>query len=90
MVPSLSAGLSAEGVFDFSLPFVKASEFNGTEIDFPEPVVDLFECHELLSQEVADVDPAGVPADASIATDAADLEVGWVLEGWEAVGVRPG
>ncbi len=55
LVPSLSAGLSAEGVSDFSLPFVRASEFSGTEVDFPEPVVDLFESKELLSEEVADV-----------------------------------
>ncbi len=60
MVPSFSAGFSAEGVFDFALLFVEAAEFDGTEVDFPKPVVDFFECHELLSQEVADVDPAGV------------------------------
>jgi hypothetical protein len=77
-------------VFNVSLLFMEATEFDGSEIDFPEAVVDLFEADVLLSEEMADVDPAGVPTDAAVATDAADLEVSGVLEGRQLYGERPG
>ncbi len=83
------SGLSAVVVFDVSLLFMKATEFDGSEIDFPEAVIDLFEADVLLSEKMADVDPAGVPTDAAVATDTADLEVGGVLEGRQLSGKRP-
>ncbi len=83
-------GLSAVVVFDLSLLFMEATEFDGSEIDFPEAVIDLFEADVLLCQQMADVDPVRVPADAAVATDAADLEVSGVLEGRQLLGERPG
>lgn len=85
----LVPGHPAVVIFDCTLLFMEATEFDGSEIDFPEAVVDLLEADVLLGEEMADVDPAGVPADAAVVADAADLEVGRVLEGWELLGEGP-
>ena len=60
---------------------MEAAEPDGTEVDVPEVVVDLFEADELSGEYVADVDPAGVPSDASVPADPSDLEVSGVLDG---------
>jgi hypothetical protein len=83
-------GLSAVVVFDLALLFMEATEFDGSEIDFPEVVIDLLEADVLFGEEMADVNPAGVPTDAAVAADAADLEVGGVLEGRQLAGERAG
>jgi hypothetical protein len=64
------SGLSAVVVFDVSLLLMEATEFDGSEIDIPEAVIDFLEADVLLSEEMADVNPTGVPTDAAVATDA--------------------
>ncbi len=69
--------------------FVKPPEGSGSEVDLPQSGPDGFEPDELVAQSRADVDPARVPADASVGRDLSDLEVLGVLDGREDVGVGP-
>ncbi len=67
--------------------FVKPPEGSGSEVDLPQSWPDGFEPDEFVAQSRADVDPARVPADASVCRDLADLEVLGVLERRKDVGV---
>jgi len=82
-------GHPAVVIFDRTLLFMEATEFDGSEVDFPEAVIDLLEADVLLGEEMADVDTAGVPADAAVVADAADLEVSGVVEGRQLLGEGP-
>jgi len=50
---------------------MKEPEFERSEVDVPEVVVDFLQSDILLAQNVTDVDPVGVPADAAVETDSA-------------------
>ncbi len=67
--------------------FVEPTERSGAEVDLPQGWPDGFEPDELVAQSRADVDPAGVPADASVRRDRSDLEVLGVLERRKDIGV---
>ena len=63
---------------------VEPAERDGPEGDGPDIGGDLFfETDVLAAEEMADVDPGGVPADASVGGDLSDLEVSWILQGEE-------
>jgi hypothetical protein len=53
-------------VLDAHVFLEQAAEFEGTEIDIPHSVVDLFEADVLSGAGDADVDPVAVPADAAV------------------------
>lgn len=68
---------------------VKPAERDGAEVDGPDVVVDLLEPDVLTAEQMGDVDPFGVPSDASVGGDlpcsracieAFDIEVLAVLE----------
>ena len=58
---------------------VKPAERDGPEGDGPDIVGDLFETDVLTAEELRDVDPGGVPADASVGRDFTYLEVSRVF-----------
>jgi hypothetical protein len=60
---------------DGSSTCMEPAEGDGPERDLPDIVVDFFETDVLAAQEVADVDPGGVPSDAAVGGDLPDLEV---------------
>lgn len=74
---------------DGSFVYMKPAKQNGPEEDGPDAEADLFEADVEAAEELRDVDPSGVPSDASVGGDFACLEVGGVLEGWEFGGERP-
>jgi hypothetical protein len=51
-------------IFDPAGALGKAAELYGSIGHVPEPVGDRFEAHDLLGEDVADVDPGLLPADA--------------------------
>src|SRR5262249_62092868 len=65
---------SAVLVLNAQSPFVQAAEFEGPEVDVPDPVVDLLQTHVLADTHDRDVHPAAVPAKAALGTDVAGLE----------------
>ena len=67
--------------------FVKPTKGSGAEVDLPESRTDGFEPDEVVAQSRADIDPSGVPADASVSRDLSDLEVLGILERRKDVGV---
>ena len=67
---------------------MKASEPQRAEVYIPEAVVNGLEADVLAVEDVADVDPVAVPADAAVAVDAADLEVGRILDRAADRGIR--
>ena len=69
---------------------VEPAERDGPEGDGPDVGGDLFETDVLAAEEMADVDPGGVPPDASIGGDLSDLEVSWILQGEELRREGPG
>jgi hypothetical protein len=52
---------------------VESAEQDGAEVEGPDAVVDLLEADILLDDAGADVDPAFLPADATVAADASAL-----------------
>jgi hypothetical protein len=64
---------------DGELGGVKPTERDGPEGDGPYIVGDFFESDVFASEEMADVDPCGVPADASVGGDFSHLEVSGVF-----------
>ena len=71
---------SPELVFNFHVPFVEAAEFEGSEVDVPDSVVDLLEADILANAHDAHVHPGSVPADTAVGTDVTHLEAIRVLE----------
>ena len=67
--------------------FVKPPEGSRSEVELPQRGTDGFEGDELVAQRRADIDPTGVPADASVRRDFTDLEVLRVLDRRKDVGV---
>ncbi len=67
---------------------MKAPEIKEAKVHGPYAVVDFFEADVLIGEDVADVYPMGVPANAPVTTDAPDFEMGRVLYGREAIGIR--
>ena len=68
---------------DGELGCVKPAERDGAEGDGPDVVGDLFEPDVLAGEEMADVDPGGMPPDASVGGDLTELEVSRILGGEE-------
>jgi hypothetical protein len=76
-------------IFDRVGAFVEASEVEGPKVNSPDPVVDFFKGNELFGEDVTDIDPVAVPANAAVMTNAPDFEVLRMLGG-EASGERAG
>ncbi len=71
---------------DGSFVYMKPAKKNGPEEDGPDAEADLFEADVEAAEELRDVDPCGVPSDASVRGDFTCHDVGGVLEGWESGG----
>jgi hypothetical protein len=82
------AGKPTAIIFDPAGAFGKAAELHAAIIHVPEPVGDGLEAHGLLGQDVTDVHPGLVPADAAVAAHLPKLEVARVLEGLDGAAVR--
>ncbi len=67
---------------------MKPSKIERSKVYGPDAVVDFFEADVLIGKDVADVYPVGVPANAPVPTDAPDFEMGRILDGREAIGIR--
>ncbi len=61
-----------------------AAQSQRAEVDVPFTVVDLDESDVLLAQGLAHIDPLLVPADPTIAADAADLVMAGILQRGDA------
>ncbi len=70
------------------LGFNETTEPDGTEVNVEEAVVNLLEADVMTCEEPADRDALGVPADATVGTDEASLEMARVGDGLE--GFREG
>ena len=70
------------------LGFNESTEPDGTEVDVEQAVVNLLKADIMTSEEPADRDALGVPADAAVGTDEASLEMARVGDGLE--GFREG
>ena len=73
---------------DAEVLFVQSSEVEGSKGHVPESVVHFFKTDVFLGKDVADIDPAGVPADPAMLADEVDLEGGRVRERRQAGGER--
>ena len=80
---------STEGVKNSVFGFNETTEPDRTEVDVEEAVVNLLEADVMTCEESADGDAFGVPADATVGTDEASLEVARVGNGLEGFGERP-
>ncbi len=69
--------------------FNETTEPDGTEVNVEEAVVNLLEADVMTSEEPADRDALGVPADAAVGTDEASLEMARVGDGLEGFGEGP-
>ena len=69
-------------IFDPENPFIHPSEFQRSEVDVPDPVIDFFEADVLTGECMGDADPAMLPPNAAVATDKPDFEVPRVFQGW--------
>lgn len=74
---------------DSSFSYVHVSEGDGSEVDGPDILGDLFETNVLSGEKVGDVDPRGVPSDPTVGRDLPELEVGGVLRVYELAWERP-
>lgn len=68
------------------MSFVKSAELEGAEEEVPDAVVDFFKADVLSGADDGDIDPKGVPADAAVGADVADLEAVGVVERWDLFG----
>jgi hypothetical protein len=75
-----------QSAIECQLLFVEAAKEERAEEDGPDTKVDFFEADVFFSQDVGDVEPVGVPADAAVSGDAADFEVGRIVDGRDGVG----
>jgi len=75
-----SAQFAIVPVHDAVFAFHEPAEPDRTEVHVPEVIVNRFEADVLLHEQVADADPAFVPADAAVATDVPYLEVAGIRE----------
>ncbi len=82
------AFVSTKGVFNGQRSFVKPSKIEGAKVHGPNAVVDFFEADVLFGEDVADVDPLRMPANAAVPIDAPDFEMGRVRDRREAIGNR--
>ena len=73
-------------VLDAQRSFMKSTEFQRTEVDIPDTVVDFFQADVLSDADGGDIDPMVVPANATVGTDIADLEAVRILERWNLFG----
>lgn len=76
------------GAMDAPIALVEATEEHRTEVHRPDPVGDLLQTYVVLGQDVTDVDPGVLPADAAVAADQAALEVAEVVNRRRAGYVR--
>ena len=67
---------------------MNAAEFHGSKVQIPLAVVDLFEADVFARDDMADIDPVVLPADAAIRADQADFKMPGVLERGERAGIR--
>jgi hypothetical protein len=72
------------------MPFEEPTEFEGSEVDIPHPIVNFFEADIGSYANVWDVDPSMVPPDAPIGADRAHLEAVGILKRWQFVRHLPG
>src|SRR6266478_1474301 len=67
------------------MALAQTAEAQRPKVDVPDPVVDLLEADVFADADRGDVDPAAVPAHASIGADVPHLEPIRVLEGRQAI-----
>lgn len=75
---SFQASISA---LDSHVSFKQAAELEGSEVDIPDTVVDLFEADVLADADGGHVDSLAIPADAAVGAYVANLEAIGILEG---------
>ena len=68
------------------MSFMESADFQGAEEDVPDAVVDFFEADIFSGADDGDVDPMGVPANAAVGADVANLEAVGVFERWKLLG----
>jgi len=71
---------SALLVFDSHVPLEQPTELEGAEVDGPDPITDLLKAHVFADADRGDVQPAAVPANATVGADVADFEAVGILE----------
>ena len=76
----MSPAFAAERIFDPAVPFVKAPQAERAEVHVPQPIVDLVKADVLAAEDVTDVDPGVVPANAAVVADASHFVVGGILD----------
>jgi len=77
-------------IHDAVIGLIEPAEVDGTVEDGPDLFGDLLESDDGVFEETAHEDFAHLPAKGVIARDAAELEVGRVLEGLGVIGEGPG
>src|SRR5580765_1639055 len=82
--------MGAHGADEAKITLVEAPDSEIHEVGIPDAIFDLLEPEVLLDEAVTDAEPACLPADAAIAANPADLEVGWIRGLWQVVGEGPG
>lgn len=67
-------------IVDTVVAFIEPAQVDGTEEDIPRASSEGFETDGQFAEDVGDVDPPGVPANAAVAGDAPGFEVAGVLD----------
>lgn len=62
-------------VEDSSFPYVQPTERNGSEVDGPDIVGDLFKSYVFSSEQVGNVHPGLMPSNAAVGGNSAGLEM---------------
>ena len=62
-------------VEDSSFPYVQPPQRNGSEVNGPDIISDLFQSDIFSSEQVGDVHPGCMPSDAAIGGNSACLEM---------------
>ncbi len=68
---------------------MKPPKIEGAKVHRPHAVVDFFKADVLIGEDVTDVDPVGLPANAAVAADAAHFEMGGIVDRCDVVRIRP-
>ena len=76
---------STVSIFDTHMSFKQAAEFERTEVDVPDTVIDFFEANVFARAHDRDVDPVATPSDTAIGADIANFEAIRIFECGESV-----
>src|SRR5262245_10702877 len=72
-------------VFNPHVTLVQSAEPQWSEVDVPDPVVDLLQSDVLADTDRRDLGPAAVSANAAVPTDVPDFEAIGILGRWQPV-----